>query len=190
MRRRNVCLILTPPPVTSIYMGWATSWEQLGHPGIHCRTNHQAPRGSRWQTLLRSVWPIQGVGRPRPTASRVVLSPSDWYVVPYDGSRCPGYFEAVCLGCGPLNPCAEHMVASDLSGSASLGLMRCHGHMASYVPPGPQDVLCTSLSSGLRCMHMIYPFRSSWWARYNGVAIWHLRLFMMMPYLCHWFTCS
>jgi hypothetical protein len=42
-----------------------------------------------------------------------------------------GRLEAVCSGCGPLNPCAEHVVASDSSGGASLGLMRCHGHVAS-----------------------------------------------------------
>jgi hypothetical protein len=37
-------------------------------------------------------------------------------------------------GCGPLNPCAEHVATSDSSGSASLGLMRCHKHMVSCVP--------------------------------------------------------
>jgi hypothetical protein len=39
----------------------------------------------------------------------------------------------IARGCGPLNPCAEHVAVSNLSGSASLGLMRCHGHMASCV---------------------------------------------------------
>jgi hypothetical protein len=52
-------------------------------------------------------------------------------VVPYDGSRCMGQFEVVCSGCGPLNPCAEHVVAFDSSRGAFLGLMRCHGHMSS-----------------------------------------------------------
>jgi hypothetical protein len=52
-------------------------------------------------------------------------------VVPYDGSRCMGRLEAVCSGCGPLNPCAEHVAASDSLGGASLGSMRCHEHVAS-----------------------------------------------------------
>jgi hypothetical protein len=37
-----------------------------------------------------------------------------------------GQLELVCSGCGPLNPCVEHVVASDLSRGASPELMRCH----------------------------------------------------------------
>jgi hypothetical protein len=37
-----------------------------------------------------------------------------------------------------------------------------------WVPPGPYDVLCISLSCGLRCMQMIYPFRTSQRAYCNG----------------------
>jgi hypothetical protein len=37
-----------------------------------------------------------------------------------------------------------------------------------WVPPDPHDVICISLSSGLRCMQMIYQFRSSRRARHNG----------------------
>jgi hypothetical protein len=60
-----------------------------------------------------------------------------------------------------------------------------------WVPPGAHDVLCISLSSGLWCMQMIYLFQSSRRARRNGAnQFWHLRLSMMMPYLCHWFICS
>jgi hypothetical protein len=33
----------------------------------------------------------------------------------------------------PLNPCVEHVAAFDSSGGASLGLMRCHGHVGAYV---------------------------------------------------------
>jgi hypothetical protein len=47
-----------------------------------------------------------------------------------------------------LNPCAEHVAASNLSGGASLGSMRCYGHVGHlcastsphvlvWVPPGP-----------------------------------------------------
>jgi hypothetical protein len=39
-----------------------------------------------------------------------------------------------------------------------------------WVPPGPHDVLCVSLSSGLWCMHMIYPFWSPQQASHNGEA--------------------
>jgi hypothetical protein len=45
-----------------------------------------------------------------------------------------GRLKAVCSSCGPLNPCAKHVVASDSLGSATLGLMGCHGHMSSCVP--------------------------------------------------------
>jgi hypothetical protein len=118
--------------------------EQLGHLGIHSRTNHRAPRGRRWRSVARSVRPIQGFGRPSPATSRALLSPSDSHVVPYDGSRCMGQLEAVCLGCGPLNPCAEHVALSDSSGGASLGLMRCHGHMASCMPTRHHVAWCGS----------------------------------------------
>jgi hypothetical protein len=37
-----------------------------------------------------------------------------------------------------------------------------------WVPPDPHDVMCISLSSGLRCMQMIYLFRSSRQARRVG----------------------
>jgi hypothetical protein len=45
-----------------------------------------------------------------------------------------GRLEAVCSGCGPLNPCAKHVAVSDSSGGASLGSMRCHGHVGACVP--------------------------------------------------------
>jgi ABC-type sugar transport system permease subunit len=35
-------------------------------------------------------------------------------------------------------------------------------------PSGPHDILCISLSSELQSRQMIYPFRSSRWARCNG----------------------
>jgi hypothetical protein len=38
-----------------------------------------------------------------------------------------------------------------------------------WVPHGPNDVMCISLSSRLRCMQMIYPFRSSRRSHCNGV---------------------
>jgi hypothetical protein len=156
MRRRSVCLILTP--LTSIYRGWATSWEQLGHLGIHCRTNQRAPRGSRWRAVARSVRSIQGVVRPGPTTSRVVLSSSDWYVVPYDGFRCPRGLEAVCSGWGPLNPFIEHMATFDSSGSACLGFMRCHGHMASCVPARRHMAWCGSHRAHMTsCAYLSHP---------------------------------
>jgi hypothetical protein len=44
-----------------------------------------------------------------------------------------GRLEAVYSGCGPLNPCAEHVAVFNSLGSASCGLIRCHGQMASCV---------------------------------------------------------
>jgi hypothetical protein len=54
-------------------------------------------------------------------------------VGPYDGSRWTRCFEAVCTGRGPLHPFVVHVAVSDSSEIASLGLMMCHGHMASKV---------------------------------------------------------
>jgi hypothetical protein len=155
--------------------------------------------------VARPVRPIQGFNRPRPTTSRAVLSPSDWYVIPYVGSRCPRGLEAVCSGCGPLNPCAGHMATSDSSGSASLGLMRCHGHMAFYVPAHRHVAWCGShWTNDIVWFYLVHisftqapkytndisisivSTRLSQWC----TPIWHLRLFMMMPYQCHWFGCS
>jgi hypothetical protein len=123
-------------PLYFYILAKAPAREQLGHVGIHYRTNHLAPRTSRWRSEARSVRPIQGFGRPGPNTHIIVLSPSDSYVVPYDGSKCPRGLEEVSSGCGPLNACAEHVAASDCSGCAYLGLMRCYGHRASSVPTG------------------------------------------------------
>jgi hypothetical protein len=79
-----------------------------------------------------------------------------------------------------VGPCIR-VLAPDWS-RLCFGLVRCHGHVGSYVAarrhvawcgwvsPSSHDVLCISLSSRLWCMQMIYPFRSSWWARRNGAG--------------------
>jgi hypothetical protein len=69
-----------------------------------------------------------------------------------------GRLEAVCSGGGPLNPCAEHVAASDSSRSASLGLMRCHGHMASCVPARRHMVWCGSHRAHMMsCAYLSHP---------------------------------
>jgi hypothetical protein len=145
-------------------------WEHLVHPRNGFRIQLEAPRGSRWRTVARSVRPIQGVDRPGPTMSRVVLSPSDWCVVAYDGSRCRRSLEAVCSGCQPLNPCAEHMAASDSSGSVSLGLMRSHGHMASCVTVSRHMAWCGSHRGHIMsCAYLSYPGSDvcKWYLHFN-----------------------
>jgi hypothetical protein len=90
-----------------------------------------------------------------------------------------GRLEEVCSGCGPLNHCVEHVAAFDSSGGASLGLMRCHGHMASCVPAHRHMSWCWSHRAhmmscaylshpGSRCMRMMYLFRLSRRACCNG----------------------
>jgi hypothetical protein len=96
------------------------------------------------------------------------------------------------------------VLAPDWSRVCFFGSMMCHGHVDSCVATRRHVAWCGShrfhmiscaylFSSELQSRQMIYPFQSSQRARCNGAncrTIRHLRLFMMMPYLCHWFTCS
>jgi hypothetical protein len=133
-------------------------------------------------------------GRPIPGWLRLHRLSSGWLLGGSQG-RFPMYgsVRGGLLGFGPLYPCAEHVAASDSSGSSSLGLMRCHGHMASCVPACRHVAWCPVHISLIRApMYandisvLIVSTSPSQWCR----PIWNLRLFMKMSYLCHWFIYS
>jgi hypothetical protein len=97
-----------------------------------------------------------------------------------------------------LNPCAEHVADFDLLGSASLGLMRCHGHMASCVAAHHHVASCGSHRAHDIMWSYLVHISFIWGPKYtNDISIsttspsqwcspnWHLGLFMMMPYSCH-----
>jgi hypothetical protein len=113
-----------------------------------------------------------GINWPGPTMFCVLISPNAWYVAPYDGSRYLCSLEAVSLGWGPLNPCAEHVAASDSSGSASLRLMRCHGHMASCVPAHRHVAWCGSHRAHMMsCAYLSHPSSvvCKWYNHFNRI---------------------
>jgi hypothetical protein len=91
-------------------------------------STEETTRG-RWAWIaLRWGHPTYGVSRSRVGSVRTGFHLGDCQVGPQGGSWCMGRLKAVCSGCGPLNPCAEHVATSDSSGNASLRLIRCHGH--------------------------------------------------------------
>jgi hypothetical protein len=115
--------------------------------------------------------------------------------------QVPTWFGGGLLGLWVLESLCWTVTTSDSSGSASLGLMRCHGHVASCIPARHHVAWCG-------------PTRPTWCLLHNSLIwapmyandisisiistsplqwcrlIWHLWLFMMIPYMCHWFTCS
>jgi hypothetical protein len=72
--------------------------------------------GGGGQTALRWGRPNCGFG-----SDRGAFRLGDYQVGPQGGSRCMGRLEVVCSGGGHLNPCVEHVAASDLSRSVFLG---------------------------------------------------------------------
>jgi hypothetical protein len=90
------------------------------------------------------------------------------------GGAC-GVSSQLSRDCGPLNRVlllliGRECVSLDCDVSWTHGIL-C-GNTPPYgmmwVPPGPHDILCISLSSELQSRQIIYPFRSSRRARCNG----------------------
>jgi hypothetical protein len=151
--------------------------------------------------MARSIRPIQGVGRLGPTTSCVVLSPSDRYVVPYDGSKCPRVWRRFIRVVGPWILVLNmwwHLIRWEVLLLDWWGVMDTWHPMCQHVaswssvcPTGPTwRLVRISLIRAPMYVNdisiLIFSTSPLQWFQ----PICHFRLFMMMPYLCCWFTCS
>jgi hypothetical protein len=139
--------ILTPSP--SIFRPGHRRENTPSTPRMRLGSIEETTHGRWARTALRWGRLTCGVGRSRVGSDHATFRLGDCQVGPQCGSRCIGRLKAVCSGCGPLNPCAEHVAVSISLGSASLQLMRCHVHMESYVL-----ALCHAAWCGFYRAHM------------------------------------
>jgi hypothetical protein len=158
-------------------------------------SNGETTRGRWARTALRWGRPTCGVGRSQVGSGRAAFHLGDYQLGPQGGSRCMGWLKAVCSGCGPLNPCWTHGCVGFVGKCFSWidDVSWTHGILCAstlprglvWVPLGPHNVMCISLSSGSDVcnwyIHFDVSTSPSQWCSRNR----HLILFMMMPYSCH-----
>jgi hypothetical protein len=126
--------------------------------GMCLGSTKEMTRGWWERTTLKWGQPTFGVIRSRVSSDHTAFRLGDCQVGPQGDSRCMGQLKAFWSDCGPLNPCVEHVAASDSWGSASLWYMRCHGHMASCVSARRHEAWCGyHRAHMMSCAYLSYP---------------------------------
>jgi hypothetical protein len=157
------------------------------------------PHGRRWRSMARSVRLIQGISRPGPTMSRAVLSlvTDMWSLMTVPGVWVG--WTRVALVVGPwvlmLNTW-RCLISREVLLLDWWGVMDTwHLCAGTSIPPGPHDIVWSYLVHISFIWAPMYTndisvsfvsMSPSQWCSPN----WHLGLFMMMPYSCHYCTFS